>query len=85
MENESMFSIVRMLLYVAIPCIDLEDLCKETAWLDLNANECKWGPNMNSSKMSMFRWRKNMYKKKEFAYGRFVSSYFCINLYSIKF
>jgi len=64
MENENMFSIAGMLLYVAIPCIDLEDLCKEAAWLDLNANECKRGPNMNSSKMSMFGWRKNMYKKK---------------------
>jgi hypothetical protein len=47
-------------LYDVIPCIDLEDLCKEAAWLDLNVNECKWGPNMNSSKMNMFGWKKNV-------------------------
>jgi len=53
-----------VLLYDAIPCNDLKDLCKEAAWLDLNANECKRGPNMNSSKMSMFGWKKSVYKKK---------------------
>jgi len=35
-----------MLLYDVIACIDLEDLCKEATWLDLNANECKRGPNV---------------------------------------
>jgi len=80
-----MFSIARMLLYDVIPCIDLKDLCKEATWLDLNANECKRSPNMNNSKMNMFGWRKNVYKKKEFAYGRYVSSYFYIDLCSIKF
>ncbi len=84
-EKENMFSVAGVLLYDAIPCNDLKDLCKEAAWLDLNANECKRGPNKNSSKMSMFGWRKNVYKKKEFAYGRYVSSYFCIDLCSIKF
>ncbi|KAH9569624.1 hypothetical protein CY35_02G000100 [Sphagnum magellanicum] len=44
----------------------------EAAWLDLNANECKRGPNMNSSKMSMFGWRKSVYQKKKFAYGRYM-------------
>jgi hypothetical protein len=63
-EKENMFSVVGVLLYDAIPCSDLEDLCKEAAWLDLNANECKQGPNMNSSKMNMFGWKKNVYKKK---------------------
>ncbi len=85
MEKENMFSVVGLLLYDAIPCIDLEDLYKEAASLDLNTNECKRGPNMNSSNMSMFGWRKNVYKKKEFAYGKYVSSYFCIDLCSIKF
>jgi hypothetical protein len=85
MGKEYMFSVARVLLYDAIPCIDLEDLCKVAAWVDLNANECKRGPNMNSSKMSMFGWRKNVYKKKEFAYGKYISSYFCIDLCSIKF
>jgi hypothetical protein len=80
-----MFSVARMLLYDAIPCNDLKDLCKEAAWLDLNANECKRSLNKNSSKMSMFGWKKNVYQKKEFAYGRYVSSYFCIDLCSIKF
>ncbi len=84
MEKENMFSVVGMSLYDAIPCIDLEDLCKEAAWLDLNANECKRSPNVNSSKMSMFGWRKNVYNF-FFAYGRYVSSYFCIDLCSIKF
>jgi hypothetical protein len=41
MEKIYMFSIAGMLLYDVIPCIDLEDLCKEATWLDLNANECK--------------------------------------------
>jgi hypothetical protein len=41
MEKENMFYVARMLLYDVIPCIDLEDLCKEAAWLDLNVNECK--------------------------------------------
>jgi hypothetical protein len=41
MEKENMFSIAGVLLYDAIPCIDLEDLCKEATWLDLNVNECK--------------------------------------------
>jgi len=31
MEKENTFSIVRLLLYDAIPCIDLKDLCKEAA------------------------------------------------------
>jgi hypothetical protein len=84
-EKENMFSVAGVLLYDAIPCNDLKDLCKEAAWLDLNANECKRGPNMNSSKMSMFGWRKSVYQKKEFAYGRYVSSHFCIDLFSIKF
>jgi hypothetical protein len=69
-EKENMFSVAGVLLYDAIPCNDLNDLCKEATWLDLNANECKRGPNMNSSKMSMFGWRKSVYKKKEFAYGQ---------------
>jgi hypothetical protein len=84
-EKENMFSVAGVLLYDAIPCNDLKDLCEEAAWLDLNANECKRGPNKNSSKMSMFGWRKNVHQKKEFAYGRYVSSYFCIDLCSIKF
>ncbi len=29
MEKKKMFSIVKLLLYDAIPCIDLKDLCKE--------------------------------------------------------
>ncbi len=41
MEKENMFSTIGVLLYDAIPCTDLKDLCKEAAWLDLNANECK--------------------------------------------
>jgi hypothetical protein len=40
-KKKYIFSIVRVLLYDAIPCIDLKNLCKEAAWLDLNANECK--------------------------------------------
>ncbi len=84
-EKKKMFSVAGVLLYDAIPCNDLKDLCKEAAWLDLNANECKQGPNKNISKMSMFGWRKNVHQKKEFAYGRYVSSYFCIDLCSIKF
>jgi hypothetical protein len=64
MEKENMFSIARMFVYDVIPCIDFKDLCKEATWLDLNANECKRGPNMNSSKMNMFGWKKNVYKKK---------------------
>jgi hypothetical protein len=47
-------------LYDAIPCIDLKNLCKEGTWLDLNANEYKWSPNMGNSKMSMFGWRRNV-------------------------
>lgn len=84
-EKENMFSVVGVLLYDAIPCNDLKDFCKEAAWLDLNANECKRGLNMNSSKMSMFGWRKNVYKKIKFTYGRYVSSHFCIDLFLIKF
>jgi hypothetical protein len=84
-EKENMCSVAKVLLYDAIPCINLEDLCKEGAWLDLNVNECMRGPNMNNSKMGMFGWRKNVSKKKEFVYGRYVSSYFCIDLCSIKF
>ncbi len=34
-----MFSIVGVLLYDAIPCTNLKDLCKEATWLDLNVNE----------------------------------------------
>jgi hypothetical protein len=41
MEKENMFFIAGVLLYDVIPCIDLEHLCKEATWLDLNANECK--------------------------------------------
>jgi hypothetical protein len=41
MEKNNMFSIAKVLLYDAIPWIHLEDLCKEIAWLDLNAKECK--------------------------------------------
>jgi hypothetical protein len=63
MEKENMFSIAGVLLYDAIPCIDLEDLCKEATWLDLNVNECKQDPNMGSSKMNMFGLKKNVYKK----------------------
>ncbi len=85
MEKENMFSIVGVLLYDAIPCIDLKDLCKEVAQLDLNANECKQGLNMSNFKMNMFGWRRNVYKKREFAYGKYVSLYFCIDLCSIKF
>jgi hypothetical protein len=85
MEKENMFFVVGVLLYDGIPCIDLEDLCKEVAWLDLNVNECKRSLNMSSFKMNMFGWRKNVYKKKEFAYSKYVSSYFCIDLCSIKF
>jgi hypothetical protein len=40
-EKKYIFSIVRVLLYDAIPCIDLKNLCKEGTWLDLNANEYK--------------------------------------------
>ncbi len=64
MEKENMFSIVGVLLYDAIPCIDLKDLCKEVAQLDLNANECKQGLNMSNFKMNMFGWRRNVYKKR---------------------
>jgi hypothetical protein len=85
MEKENMFFIARVLLYDATPCTDLKDLCKEATWLDLNANECKQGLNMGSSKMNMFGWKRNVYKKKECAYGMYVSSYFCIDLCSIKF
>jgi hypothetical protein len=31
MEKENMFSVAGVLLYDAIPCIDLKDLCKEAA------------------------------------------------------
>jgi hypothetical protein len=50
-----------MLLYDAIPCTDLKDLCKEAAWLDLNVNECEQGLNIGSSKMNMFVWGRNVY------------------------
>jgi hypothetical protein len=79
-----MFFIVKMLLYDAIPCINLKDLCKKVAWLDLNVNECKQNPNMGSFKMNMFRWKMNVYKNK-FAYGKYVLSYYYIDLCSIKF
>ncbi len=62
-----------------------KDLCKEVAWLDLNANECKQGLNMGSSNLSMFGWRKNVYNFNFFVYGRYVSLYFGIDLCSIKF
>ncbi len=62
----------------------MKNLCKETSWLDLNANECKRGPNMGSFKMNMFGWKRDVYKEKEFAYDKYVS-YFCIDLCSIKF
>jgi hypothetical protein len=39
MEKNNMFSIVGVLLYDAIPCTNLKDLCKEATWLDLNVNE----------------------------------------------
>jgi len=30
--------------------------------IEKNANECKCGPMMGSSKISMFGWGKNLYK-----------------------
>ncbi len=74
-----------MLLYDAIPCIDVKNLCKEVASLDLNANECKRGLNMGNSKMNMFGWKKNVYTNFFFAYNKYVSSYFCIDLCLINF
>ncbi len=53
MEKEYMFSIARVLLYDVIPCTYLKDLCKES-------DECKQGPNMGNSKMSMFGWKRNV-------------------------
>jgi hypothetical protein len=63
-EKENMFFVVGVLLYDANPCNDLKNLCKEAAWLDLNANECKQGPNMNSSRINMFGWEKKCVPKK---------------------
>jgi hypothetical protein len=85
MKKKNMFSITGVLLYDVIPCINLKDLCKEATELDLNANECKQGPIMGIYKMNMFECKKNIYKKIKIACGKYVSSYYCIDLCSIKF
>jgi hypothetical protein len=50
----------------------MKNLCKEVPWLDLNANECKQCHNMDSFKMNMFGWKKNLYK-----------FFFMVNMYHI--